>query len=78
MEIEMAYLNAVINVGTVVIVGKIMFDVWDLCSMGGRAIQLLEELRELAEEQHTPAPHPVKWQEGGEKFIANPDAGSEP
>jgi hypothetical protein len=56
-----AFVNMAFNVIALVVLVKIMFDLWDLCTTARIILQLMDELRHTLDPDSRPTPMP-KWE----------------
>jgi hypothetical protein len=56
-----AFVNMAFNVIALVVLVKIMFDLWDLCTTARIILQLLDELRHVLDPSSKPLPLP-QWE----------------
>jgi hypothetical protein len=63
-----AFVNMAFNVIGLVVLVKIMFDLWDLCTTTRLILQLTDELRHTLDPDSKPLP-PVQW-DGTDEALA--------
>jgi hypothetical protein len=56
-----AFVNMAFNIIAMVVLIKIMFDLWDLCTTARIILQLMDELRHTLDPDSRPTPMP-KWE----------------